>query len=334
MFTRLFASLFFLLIAMQLPAQAKRFSFTKEKMGSPFTIILYAPDINQAVMVTDKCFELVDSLVFIFSDYIDSSELNRLCARAGKPSLPMTLSVPLFDILLVSKNAFEKSRGTFDVTLGPVTRLWRRARKENKFPSPEIVKEKLALTGCNKLQLNTIAHTAYLTQQGMQLDLGGIAQGYIAQQVINLLKNNNIANALVDVSGDIAAIGAPPGKSGWTVGVNVPDDKDEILKKPISVFNKSVTTSGDLYQFIYHNGKKYSHIVHPKTGYGITSQRNVTVIANDGTTADWLTKACSLLPVSEGKKLALKLNAALLIVEMKKGKPVLYATKNWGSFVL
>ena len=134
----------------------------------------------------------------------------------------MKLSVPLFDILLACKNAFEKSRGTFDITLGPVTRLWRRARKENIFPSPEIVKEKLALTGFNKLQLDTIAHTAYLTQQGMQLDLGGIAQGYIAQQVINLLKTNNIANALVDVSGDIAAIGAPPGKSGWTVGVNVP----------------------------------------------------------------------------------------------------------------
>ena len=113
-----------------------------------------------------------------------------------------------------------------------------------------------------------------------------------------------------------------------------PNDKEEILKKPISVFNKSVTTSGDLYQFIYHNGKKYSHIVHPKTGYGITSQRNVTVIANDGTTADWLTKACSLLPVKQAKKLAIKLNAALLIVEMKKGKPVLHATKNWRSYFI
>lgn len=301
-------------------------------MGSPFTIILYAADSTQAVMVTEKCFQLVDSLAFIFSDYIDSSELNRLCARAGNPSLAMTLSVPLFDILLASKNAFEKSRGTFDITLGPVTRLWRRARKENKFPLPAIVKEKLVLTGFNKLLLDTILHTAYLTQQSMQLDLGGIAQGYIAQQVINLLKTNNIANALVDVSGDIAAIGAPPEKSGWTVGINVPNDKEEILKKPISVFNKSVTTSGDLYQFIYHNGKKYSHIVHPKTGYGITSQRNVTVIANDGTTADWLTKACSLLPVKQAKKLATSINAALLIVEIKKGKPVLYTTKNFSTY--
>lgn len=313
-------------------AQVKRFSFTQPKMGSPFTIILYANDSTRAAFLAEQSFQLVDSLVNIFSDYIDSSELNRLCAAAGTDKKPMVISPALFEILILSKYAYEKSGGTFDITLGPVTRLWRKARKENVFPSKNMVKEKLSLTGFQKLRLNHEASTAHLTQKGMQLDLGGIAQGYIAQKVIDFLKQNKISNALVDVSGDIVAVGAPPGRQGWTVGVNAPGDMKELLNKTLLIRDKAVTTSGDIYQYMYHQRKKYSHIVDPKTGYGITSQRNVTIIAVDGTKADWLTKACSLLPISKAKKLATELNAALLIIELKNGKKIWHSTANFASY--
>jgi FAD:protein FMN transferase len=321
-----FISLFFLCSH----AQLQRFSYTVPEMGSAFTIIFYAADTAKAAATAHECFALVDSLVNILSDYIDSSELNRLCARAGNSRF--ICSPVLFDILLQSKYAYEKSSGSFDITLGPVTRLWRRARKEKIFPDPALVKEKLALTGFNKIRIDTITHAVSLQQSGMQLDLGGIGQGYIAQQVINYLKTQHIENALIDVSGDIVNIGMPPGTKGWTVAINLPESENELLPKHLLITNKAVTTSGDVYQFMEHHGKKYSHIVDPLTGYGITSQRNVTVIAGDGTTADWLTKACSILSISKAKKLANSLHAEVLIAEIKKGKLVLHASKMFAKY--
>jgi len=312
--------------------QLQRYSFTEAKMGSPLTIILYCQDSIRANSLSKQCFQLVDHYVDIYSDYIDSSELNRLCATAGKAEEPTVVSPELYAILWDSKSAFQQSEGTFDITLGPVTRLWRKARKEKEFPSDSLVKARLALTGFTKMQFDTVRKSILLLQHDMQLDLGGIAQGYIAQKLIDLLKQEGISTALVNVSGDIVAIGAPPGTNGWTLGINMPESESELLPKHVLIKDMAITTSGDVYQFLEHNGKRYSHIVNPATGYGITSQRNVTVIAADGTLADWLTKACSILPVGKAKKLAASLHAEVLIVVLKKGKPVLYSTKGFKKY--
>jgi FAD:protein FMN transferase len=332
LFYRLFFSGLLALTALPGKAQLKRFSFSQPKMGSAFTIILYDTDSVHAAGTAQQCFQLVDHYVEVYSDYIDSSELNRLCAAAGKTKPPFHVSPALLDILLLSKKAFEKSEGSFDITLGPLTHLWRKARKEKIFPGDKPIKEKLALTGFNKIIIDSVAGTVSLLQENMQLDLGGIAQGYIAQKVIDYLKESNIANALVDVSGDIAAIGSPPGTPGWTVGINLPESKEELLARKLLISNKAVTTSGDVYQYMEHRGKRYSHIINPKTGYGITSRRNVTVIANDAVTADWLTKACSLLPFSKAKKLAQELNAEVLIAELKNDKLIFHATKGFAIY--
>jgi thiamine biosynthesis lipoprotein len=138
----------------------------------------------------------------------------------------------------------------------------------------------------------------------MQLDFGGIGKGYIAQKVIDYLKKEGITASLVDAGGDIVLGDAPPNKKGWIVGVNQPEKSDDLLPEKLLLHNMSVATSGDVYQFI-----------DPKTGYGVTSLRNVTVIANDGAVADWLATACSILPINEAKKLALSLHAELLITE-------------------
>lgn len=300
-------------------------------MGSPLQIIFYSDDSVKAEKISRHCYHLADSLVYIYSDYLSSSELNQLCATAGN-GMSFQCSPELFDILKISEKAFITSERTFDITLGPITHLWRQFRKEKEFPDSTSVSEKLKLVGFKKLLLDTINRTATLTQKGMELDLGGIAQGYIAQKIVELLKRNKIENALVDVSGDIVCIGKPPGKSGWAIAVNVPGDEHELLSRQLVLTNCAVTTSGDVYQFIEHNGKKYSHLIDPKTGYGITSQSNVTVIAKDGTQADWLTKACSILPIKKAMKLARELNASLLIVEIKKGRLVIHSSKNFNHF--
>lgn len=301
-------------------------------MGSPFTIIFYERDSATAEATAASAFNVVDSLVNIFSDYIDSSELNRLSARAGTAAATMPVSGPLLDILLQSEIAWRESSGTFDITLGPLTRLWRKARKENIFPADSLVQYKQSLTGFKQVTIRADKKTATLQKRGMQLDLGGIAQGYIAGKVIDHLEQQGVTNALVDVSGDIMAIGAPPSKQGWTVGINVPGDENRLFPTNLLIRNMAVTTSGDLFQYMEYNGKRYSHVVDPRTGYGITSQRNVTIIAHNPTQADWLTKACSILPVADAKKLAKKFKAELLIVENLDGKLKWYHTPGFSRY--
>ncbi len=318
---------------LSISAQLQRYKFTQPKMGSYFTVILYDRDSLHADKVADECFALVDSLNEIYSDYLPNSELNRLCATAGKQQW-IDVSPALFDILMVSQQAWKLSKGSFDISVGPAVRIWRRARKENKFPDKDSVKKAMQSVGFQFVLIDTIRKKAQLTKAGTQLDLGGIGQGYIGQKVSDHLKRNNISIHLVDVSGDIIAGDPPPGKNGWNIAVNVPESADELLDKEISIHNKSVITSGDVYQYMLYAGKKYSHIVDPKTGYGVTNQRNVTVIAADGTTADWFTKACTILSFKKIKKLAKELQVEFLVGFIKKGKLHFYQSSNFTKYWL
>lgn len=300
-------------------------------MGSPFGIIFYATDSIEASRLSTDCYALVDTLNSVFSDYMKESELNRLCATAGTDSF-VKVSDHLFHVLLLSKQGWEQSNGAFDITCGPLTHLWRKERKEKRFPDALAIKNAKQKSGFDKMVIDTAGKKIKLLQANMQLDLGGIAAGYIAQKVLELLWAKGIKSALVNASGDIVCSNAPPDKKGWTVGVNVPGEANELLDKSIELENLSVSTSGDVFQYIEHEGKRYSHIINPKTGYGVTFQRNVTIVAKDGTTADWLATACSILSMSKAKKLVKKFNADLLISQIKKGKLKMHITKGFSSY--
>ncbi len=332
MFLRVFFIIFFGCIVFSAAAQMTRFSFTESKMGAPFTIVFYSKDSVQALSIAKRCFVLVDSFNFIFSDYIDTSELSNLSKTAGVNSMPVKLSPALYDILIQSKKAYELSEGAFDITMGPLSKLWRKARKQQLFPTDSTVRSIRNLIGFNKLIFDTLNKTVRLTQPGMQLDLGGIAQGYVAQKVIDFLLSQEITQALINASGDIVMSGAPVDKDGWVVGVNLPEKTDELLNQKLILKNRAVTTSGDAYQFIEKDGIRYSHIINPITGYGVTFHRNVTVIAADGATADWLATACSILSLKKAKKLASILGSEVLITELKRGRLKLNSTRGFRFF--
>jgi thiamine biosynthesis lipoprotein len=332
MFSKVSFIVFFVCLVFVGNAQMSRFSFTESKMGAPFTIIFYSNDSIQAASIAKRCFALVDSFNFIFSDYIDSSELSKLSKSAGVNSLPVSLSPAMYDILIQSKKAFELSEGAFDITMGPLSKLWRKARRQHQFPADSTVKRIRNLIGFDKLVFDTLQKTIRLTQEGMQLDLGGIAQGYVAQKVINFLHSQGVNNALVNASGDIVVSGAPINKDGWVVGVNIPEKTAELLNQKLLLKNRAITTSGDAYQYIEKDGIRYSHIINPASGYGVTFQRNVTVIAADGTTADWLATACSILSLKKAKKLASLLGAEVLIAEIKRGRLLFNSTKGFRFF--
>lgn len=318
------------LFALPSLGQQRKFYFSQTKMGSPFNIIMIESDSVRAARLADQCFLLIDSFNHIFSDYDSTSELSRLSAHAGQGALKV--SPALLDILLQSKKAYEKSKHTFDISIGPLSVLWRKSRKEKIFPEAEKVAKTKQLVGFDMIAIDTVANTVTLKQKGMRLDLGGIAKGYVAQQVIEYLHQQGIHAALADAGGDIVMSDAAPNTHGWLVGINIPETTDDLLNTKLSLHNIAVATSGDVYQYFEHDGKKYAHITDPRTGYGITFQRNVTVIAPDGTTADWLATACSILSIAGAKKIAAQQNAELFISTIKEGKMKVYQSKGFKDF--
>jgi thiamine biosynthesis lipoprotein len=299
-------------------------------MGSPFNIILVTDDSLKATNLAQASFALIDSFSHIYSDYDSSSELSKLSLNAGKGF--QKCSPALWDILIQSKLAFENSLHSFDISIGPLSSLWRVRRKKQVFPDSLTIIETLDLIGLTKILWNIPNHQISIPKKGMKLDLGGIAKGYIAQKVIDFLKQNGITAALADAGGDIAMSNAAPSNDGWVVGINIPETTDDLMKKKLSLSNFAVATSGDAYQYIEHNGKKYSHIIDPRTGYGVNFQRNVTVIAKDGTVADWLATACSILSIREAKSICKKQHAELFISSLENGKITTYQTSGFKKY--
>lgn len=295
-------------------------------MGSSFNIIFYHTDSAEAKSLAKECFLIVDSLNNIFSDYSSESEVGKLALQ--KNLTDIKVSDELFAMIVRSKDAWGKSGKKFDITIGALTQLWRKAKKENRFPSEAEIRAARDLTGFKNLTINERSKTISFKKPGIRFDFGGIVPGYTAQKVIDFLKTKNISIALVDASGDIVMSDAPPGKDGWTIGVNLPESENDIWDKKLELKNFAVSTSGDVYRYTIHNGIKYSHIIDPGTGYGVTSQRNVTVITKYGADADWLATACSILSIKKAMTLAKKEHAAILIATLSGEKIVTYKSKS------
>lgn len=321
---------FLFLFPVTISAQLKRYEFTENKMGSPFRIVFYHSDSLKAVALPKECFLLVDSLNDIFSDYTLNSEVGQLTQL--KPFQEQKISDELLSMITYSKRMWSKSYKTFDITIGAITHLWRKAKAENRFPSEEEIKEAKALTGFDNLILDPLKQTIAFKKAGMQLDFGGIVKGYAAQRVIDLLRIQRTPIALVDAGGDIVVGDPPPFKEGWSIAMNIPESESELWDKKLQLKHCAVATSGDVYRFIIHDGKKYSHIIDPQTGYGVTSLRNVTVIFKDGGAADWLATACSILPTKKALKLAKDVHASVFIATIKNEKIVVYKSKNFDQY--
>jgi FAD:protein FMN transferase len=308
---------------MQTFSIAQKYTFNRPKMGSPFIITVYADDSAKLLEIIDLAYRRVDTLNQIFSDYLATSEINTLCNNQ-KPQVWQPISPDLFHILQLSKAAYDASGGAYDVTIAPVVRLWRKARKEKALPNETELKLALSKVGFKHLELDKSPKIRFYTE-GVSLDFGGIVKGFAAQEVVNLLTINGFPICFADAGGDLA-MGASPvsegGKTnGWRVGISVPNEENQIIPQFLHLQNQAVATSGDLYQSVEINRKTYSHIVNPKTGLGLTHRRNVTVIAPDGAQADWLATACSVLSIKKAMKLVRKYpNVELLIMENRKGK--------------
>lgn len=310
----------------------QKFVFETSKMGSPFTISIFANDSANAANAANAAFHCADSLNLIFSDYIDSSELNRLSAASGQNRY-VPISAALSDILKYALEAAEESEGSYDISMGPVVKLWRKARKEQQLPDSGSLRTALQKVGYKSIHLDVAHQAVWLEKPGMQLDLGGLGKGYVAQAALEIIRQAGFPSAMVNAGGKIVTGDAPPGRKGWRIGIALPEEKDNFMSRLLLLNNTAVATSGDVYQHLDLNGTRYSHIIDPKTGVGITTQRTVTVIAKNGTIADWLSTACSVLPIDKSFALIQKFEgAAILITEIRNGKIIEESSENFNDY--
>jgi thiamine biosynthesis lipoprotein len=278
-----------------------RFEFVEAHMGCSFKILLYCTDATTARSASRLAFDRISTLDAILSDYQPESELSRLSLKAGGP--PVSVSADLFDVLDRSKRFHGLTEGVFDVTIAPIGRLWRRARRDHKLPDPQKLAEARTLVGSDNLLLNSNNRTVQLTKPGMRLDVGGIAKGYASQAAIDVLRSQGITRALVAGAGDIVVADPPPDAAGWTIAVAALNPSSSKPEMYILLKNAAISTSGDAEQFVIIDGHRYAHIINPVTGMGVEDRASVTVVAPDGGTADALETSVYLLGPERGLKL-------------------------------
>jgi thiamine biosynthesis lipoprotein len=287
---------------------AGRHTFEAAHMGTRVRIVCAGVDETTAEQAAAAAFARIAALDAMLSDWDRGSELSRLTDRAHPE--PAVVSWELWGLLSQATGFAEQSGGAFDPTVGPAIRLWRRARRQLELPSAARLQDALARIDWRAVELLVEEHPGgedallvRLAHPGMQLDLGGIAKGFAADRALRVLREHGVDSALVDLGGDMVLGDPPPGASGWTVGL-APMGAQDGERHTVTLANTAVATSGDAYRFVEIDGVRYSHIVDPRTGLGLTTPIGVTVVSPDGATADAVASSLCVLGPLAGMELA------------------------------
>jgi thiamine biosynthesis lipoprotein len=288
-------------------------------MGTLVRITLYAASEDTARRAFRSAFDRIADLDRILSDYKPDSELSQVTRIAVHQ--PVRVSKDLSAVLAASQELAQATGGAFDVTQGPVIRLWRAARTTNRVPDPAALAEAESRSGFRKLHVDARRRTVMVDQAGMALDVGGIAKGYAASEALAVLHHRGIRSALVAVSGDLAFGEAPPGQRGWRIDLHDADPALDDVPRVLELTDAAVSTSGASEQHVDVAGRRYSHIIDPASGMGLVDDITVTVVARRGLDADGLDTAVSVLGRDRGLGLIESTpDAAALIVQRSEGK--------------
>jgi thiamine biosynthesis lipoprotein len=304
-----------------------RYEAVEAHMGTLVRITLYAPGEQAAADAFRAAFDRIRDLDTVLSDYRPDSELNRITRSGVGRAVPV--SKDLFAVLARSQDLAETTGGAFDVTQGPIIRLWREARKTARVPGAAALREAAGRSGFRKLHLDAGHLTATFDMAGMALDVGGIGKGYAASEAVKVLGGLGVRSALVAVSGDLAFSDAPPGQRGWRIGVHTDDPSVVSVPGVLELTNAAVSTSGSSEQHVDIGGRRYSHIIDPSSGMGLVDDITVTVIARHGLDADGLDTAISVLGAERGLTLIESRPgaAALIIRRTSAGTTVLPSSR-------
>lgn len=297
-------------------------------MAVPVKIILYAPDHETADRAAEAAFKRFEELNGVMSDYHAESEVRKLGSLSGLGEW-VPVSDDLHRVLERAEEIGEASDGAFDVTISPVIRLWRRARRVKVLPSREILDDAMTRVGPELIEIDHDRQAVLLKKADMRIDLGGIAKGDAIDQAMVTMREFGIESMLVDAGGDVGLGDPPPGRDGWIVAIAALERREKPVEY-MSLSNCAVATSGDTWQYVRIDGKRYSHLVDPRTGMGLTDHSSVTIMAPDAITADALASAVSVMGPEAGIQLIEKMEGtAARIVRSPEDEKLLYRSGRW-----
>jgi thiamine biosynthesis lipoprotein len=257
-------------------------------MATEYTVVAYGRDQTYLAEVVNQVFDEIDQLDAQMSNYKPESELSRINRDAAQRAV--TVEPRLFGLIQYSLRASQESGGDFDITVGPLMKLWGFFRGQGRLPSPAEIAEVRKRIGYQHVRLDPARHTIHFDTSGMELDLGGIAKGYAVDQAAEILRSNGITAALVSSgTSSIYALGSPPGERGWKITVRDPFRAD----KPAGVFrlrNYALSTSGNYERFFKINSKIYCHIMDPHTGWPVQNMLSTVAAVPTGVETEALTK--------------------------------------------
>jgi thiamine biosynthesis lipoprotein len=293
-------------------------------MGTSVEVRAYNGDETTRTVAIGEAFAAVAEVDRLMSNYRADSELARVNANAADS--PVTLSGPLFSVIAAAQQVSDRSGGAFDITVGPLVKLWGFHDKKPHVPGDAELAAVKPLVNYRNLLLDDGAHTIRFARRGVEIDLGGIAKGFAVELAANVLKRHGLAG-FIDAGGNQYMLGLPPGKSSWTVGVRDPDRADGVIGT-IDSPGGSVSTSASYANFLVAEGKRYGHIMDPRTLQPSDACLSVTTIAADGTLADAVSTAAFVLGPERGLALITSFPgmSGLIVSRAPDGKPAIAMT--------
>lgn len=242
-------------------------------------------------------FEEIERIEKIFSIYKKDSVVSHL----NKTGF-LNTNFEVARLIEEAKKFYELSEGKFDISIGPLTEIWKEALDKKELPREREIEIALKLVGCDYIHVDKETHSIKFKKKGMKVDLGGIAKGYAVDATVKELKRKGIDSAIVNAGGNLYCLGTKFGQP-WQVGLQHPRIKTQILNT-LSLINKAVATSGDYEQYMEIDSKRYFHIIDPQTGYPVRNDvLSVSVIAKDAMTADALSTSIFVLGKDKGNEL-------------------------------
>jgi len=294
------------------------FKYHQVAMGTAIEITLIGEDEEAATKAALQAFQEIKRIEHLMSPWMDSSDVTRINQSAGKEWVKV--SPETMEVIKKAQEISELSEGGFDITVGPLTELWRKAREKKTPPSIEDVKGKLDLVNFKNIGIDPEGKVL-LKKEGMAIDLGGIAKGYGVDRAFDVLMSLGYKNLIVNAGGDLR-VGGFKNNQPWAIGIQDPRNPQKIMAK-VSVTDTAVATSGDYEKFFIYEGKRYHHIFNPRDGFPTEGCQSVTILYKDGMTADALATAVFVLGSEKGYALCQKLEGVDCLIVDQEGKIII-----------
>lgn len=297
--------IFCLLLPCSVLAQQKLYERELLLMGTAFQISVIDESEDHANESIDAGIEEIQRIEDLISEWKETSETSEVNRNAGVK--PVKVSPELFNLVLRSIKVSELTDGAFDITFAGMGDLYNFDKQEHALPIDSVIADKLETVGWEHIQLDKNAQTIYLSKPGMKIGFGAIGKGYAANKAKQLLKDRyNIENGVVNAAGDLNAWGVNIDKP-WSIGIANPENHDDVAAW-LEADNNSIVTSGNYEKYFTHNGRRFSHIIDPRTGRPASGLKSVTIITTDAELADALATAVFVMGFESGMDLIESLN--------------------------